>query len=277
MIEGTRQSTPMTGLSRSASNHAILTAAFCLSACGQTSETTANQLRPGIGERTAPSKAKAFAAEDKTDLFEFDFSWPAEVAAIPLLADRLRGEMSRTRAELFAGAKEEKAFREKEKLAHYPHSSSTVYTTAGQSARLLSLKVEVGGYTGGAHGNYGIAALLWDRRANKEIAFGDLFAAPANRDRLLTPRWCDALNRAREQKRGEPVGGGGIFDDCPALGEIAVIPVDANRDGRFDKLLLAASPYVAGPWAEGAYEIELDVTPELVAGLKAEYRPGFAA
>ena len=68
-----------------------------------------------------------------------------------------------------------------------------------------------------------------------------------------------------------------MFDDCPALDEIAVIPVDSNADGRFDRLLLAASPYVAGPWVEGAYEVELDVTPDLVAGLKAEYRPSFAA
>src|SRR5690606_6121690 len=157
-----------------------------------------------------------------------------------------------------------------------PHSSSTVYAAAGMSPALLSLKVEVGGYSGGAHGHYGISALLWDRRANREIAFADLFAAPANRDRLLTQRWCDALNQAREERRAGPVGGGGMFDDCPPLDEIAIIPVDSNRDSRFDKLLLAASPYVAGPWVEGAYEIELDVTADLLAGLKAEYRPSFA-
>ena len=119
--------------------------------------------------------------------------------------------------------------------------------------------------------------MLWDRQARKEIAFADLFAQPANRDRLLTQRWCDALNKAREEKRGEPVGGGGMFDDCPALDDIALIPVDSNKDGRFDQLLLVASPYVAGPYAEGSYEVELAVTPDLLAGLKAEYRPSFAS
>ena len=43
------------------------------------------------------------------------------------------------------------------------------------------------------------------------------------------------------------------------------------------RLMLAASPYVAGPYAEGSYEIELAVTPDLIAALKGEYRDSFEA
>ena len=68
-----------------------------------------------------------------------------------------------------------------------------------------------------------------------------------------------------------------MFDDCPSFKEIAIIPADSNRDGRFDNLLLTASPYVAGPWVEGAYEIELSVTADLMAALKREFQPSFAA
>ena len=93
---------------------------------------------------------------------------------------------------------------------------------------------------------------------------------------LLARRWCDALNKAREEKRGEPVGDG-LFDDCPGLDDIAAIPADSDKDGRLDRLLLVASPYVAGPWVEGAYEIDLAVTPDLIAGLKAEYQASFEA
>jgi hypothetical protein len=32
---------------------------------------------------------------------------------------------------------------------------------------------------------------------------------------------------------------------------------------------------VAGPWVEGDYEIELAITPDLIAGLKSEYRDSF--
>ena len=48
-----------------------------------------------------------------------------------------------------------------------------------------------------------------------------------------------------------------------------------GQDSRFDKLALIASPYVAGPYVEGDYEIELAITPDIVAGLKQEYRGSF--
>ena len=214
--------------------------------------------------------------EEKTDLIEFDFSWPAEADAIPELVQRFKAEMKEARADLVAGAQEEQARREREGMDYVPYMSSTVYETAGQSPRLLSLRLDAGGYEGGAHGNFGVGALLWDRQARREIQFADLFVQPANRDRLLARRWCDALNKAREEKRGEPVGDG-LFDDCPGLDDIAAIPADSDKDGRLDRLLLVASPYVAGPWVEGAYEIDLAVTPDLIAGLKAEYQPGFEA
>lgn len=95
--------------------------------------------------------------------------------------------------------------------------------------------------------------------------------------RLLTQRWCDALNKAREEKRGEPVGGGGMFDECPPLSDISIIPTDKDKNGRFEQLMLIADPYVAGAYAEGSYEIELAVTPELIASLKGDYRSSFEA
>lgn len=36
-----------------------------------------------------------------------------------------------------------------------------------------------------------------------------------------------------------------------------------------------SAAYVAGPWAEGSHEIELAVTPELLAALKGEFRASF--
>ncbi len=53
------------------------------------------------------------------------------------------------------------------------------------------------------------------------------------------------------------------------------MPTDKDKDGRFERLLLTASPYVAGPYAEGSYEIELAVTTDLIAALKGDYRGSF--
>lgn len=252
-----------------------------LAGCGQqAAPTTANESvssAPTAAVTPVEPAAKPFLYDEKNDLIEFHYAWSAEAAAVPQLVARFRKEMEKTKAELIAGAKADKASRDKEGFDFNGYTSSTDYKSASQSDRLLSLSVDVGSYTGGAHGNYGTGALLWDRVAAKEIDVTDLFTAPANMDRLLTQRWCDALNKAREEKRGEPISGDGMFDDCPKLSEVAVIPADQNKNGRFDTLMLVASPYVAGPYAEGSYEIELGVAPDLIAALKGDYQASFEA
>ena len=256
----------------------ILTLAL-LTACNNQAvpEATNNAAAPAPdkqGAAPAPT-AKPFVYDVENELVEFHYGWSAEAAAVPELAARFRKEMEKAEGELIGGAKGDKAEREKQGFDFHTYMSSTQYDTAGQSDHLLSLKVDVGSYEGGAHGNHGVGGLLWDRAAAKEINDTDLFTEPANRDRLLTQRWCDALNKAREEKRGEPAGGGGMFDDCPRLDEIAIIPTDKDKNGRFELLTLVASPYVAGPWVEGDYEIELTVTPDLISGLKSAYRASF--
>ena len=221
--------------------------------------------------------ARPFVAEQKDALIEFHYAWPAEAAAVPELVDQFHRDMARTRAELIAGAEQDRSLRQEKDFDFHGHMSSTDYSAAGQSAGLLSLMIEQGSYTGGAHGNFGVGALLWDRRDKRELKVAELFAAADNMTRLLTQRWCDALNGAREAKRGEPVGGSGLFEDCPKLDEIAIIPADRNGNARFERLLLVASPYVAGPWVEGSYEIEVAITPELLTALKDQYRPDFEA
>ena len=68
-----------------------------------------------------------------------------------------------------------------------------------------------------------------------------------------------------------------MFDECPKLDEIALVPTDKDGNGRFERLILTASPYVAGPYAEGSYEIELAITPDVLTALKADYRESFEA
>jgi hypothetical protein len=223
------------------------------------------------------ASATAFVLDEKNDLIDFHFGWSAEAAAVPALVARFQAEMKKARDELVAGAKEDKAFRDKEGFDFNGYQSSTDYKTAGQSQRLLSLTSDVGAYTGGAHGNYWTIGRLWDRTATEEIKFGDLFSEAANRDRMLTQRWCDALNEAREKKRGEPVGGGGMFDECPNLDDIAIVPTDKDGNGKFERLILTASPYVAGAYAEGSYEIDLPVTADLISTLKSGYQGSFEA
>lgn len=260
---------------------ATLTLLVLLTACGQQAdaptENDVNRAPSAPAAKPAGPPAKPFVADEENDLIEFHYAWSAEAAAVPQLVERFRKDMEKVKGELIGGAREDKTSREKEGIEFHGYMSSTDYKTAGLSNRLLSLSVEAGSYTGGAHGNYGVGSLLWDRTAAREIKVADLVVEPANLPRLLNPRWCDALNKERQEKRGEPVGGGGLFDDCPKLDEIAIIPGDKDKNGRFETLAMVASPYVAGPWVEGAYEIELAVTPELLEAFKGDYRTDFEA
>ena len=257
---------------------AVVALVVALSACRQQPTPivdNSSEVAVPADRSEAKPAAKAFEFEENADLIEFHYGWSAEAAAIPQLVERFRKDMAKVKADLLKGATEDKAMRDKEGFDFHGYMSSTDYETAGQTSRLLSLRVEAGSFTGGAHGNSGTAALLWDRQAARRVNDTDLFAEAANRDRVLTQRWCDALNKAREEKRGTPVAGNEMFDECPKLEEIAVIPADKDGNGRFERLLLVASPYVAGPYAEGSYEIELAVTPDVIAALKSDYRSGF--
>jgi len=247
-----------------------------LAACGRQDAPPANQVESsGPATKPEPPAFKPFVLDEKNDLLEFHVGWSPEVAAVPQLVARFTSAMDKNKAELLSNAREDKAYRDKEGYPFNGYTSSTDYKTAGQSARLLSLRMDIAAYTGGAHGNYGTKGLIWDRSENKDLALAGLFAAPGNMDRLLTQPWCDALNKARETKRGEPVGGGGTFDECPKLTDISIVPTDKDGNGKFERLVLVADPYVAGSYAEGDYEVELPVGADLIAALRSDYRDSF--
>ena len=251
-------------------------AILMLGGCGQQAEPRPDQATPAAAAAKPPrAPATAFVYDERNELIDFHYGWSAEAAGVPQLVQQFRREMEMEKTGLLAQAKADKAMRDKEGWPYHRLSRSTDYKTAGQSDRLLVLSVEHASFTGGAHGNYGTSSIFWDRTAGAEVSLGDVFTAVENMDRLLTQRWCDALNKAREEKRDEPVGGGGMFGECPKLSEVAIIPADDNRNGKFERLSLIADPYVAGPYSEGSYEIELAITPELISAVRSAYRDSF--
>ena len=259
--------------------HYATIALLVLAACSQRQEKLpqgdANLAAPASQPESPKSSAKPFSFDQENELIEFHYGWSAEAAAVPKLVEQFQREMKMEKAGLLTVAKADKAMRDKEGWPYHRLSQSTDHRTAGQSDRLLILAVDHASFTGGAHGNYGTTTIYWDRTAAAEIGLGDLFASIDNLDRLLTQRWCDALNKARVEKRGEPAGEGGMFDECPKLSEVAMIPTDKDGNGKLDRFLLVADPYVAGPYSEGSYEIELAVTSDVIAALKEEYRQDF--
>lgn len=227
--------------------------------------------------RPEPDVSGPFSSEEENELYSFAFAWPAVASAIPALEARLRQRLERMRSDTLGAAEAAKAEAAQMEFPFRPHHYSESWSMLGDSGRLLSLAAEIATYSGGAHGNTRYEGLLWDRQANREIETEALFEGG------LAPfggRFCAALDRARAERRGEPVrssAGDDFMTGCPALAERVVLPADADADGRLDSLRVLIPPYVAGPYAEGPYEISLDLTPADVERIAPEHRPAFEA
>jgi len=210
----------------------------------------------------------------KTGLLDFTVEWPSEAAAVSKLDLRLYDEAKRNLARAQDDAQDDQAAAKEQKRDFHQHFFSMKWQTAGNSSRLLSLRNQLGTFAGGAHPNTNYGALLWDRRASKEIGVGALFLHADTFSALMRIRYCAALNAERaKRRRGEKFGG--EFDKCPQFSELAIAPLDRNRNGRFDTIAFVASPYVAGPYVEGEYEISLPVTSHLIRGIRPEFRDSF--
>ena len=224
----------------------------------------------------AGAGAKPFKTEFKSSLLDFQYSWSSEANAIPSLVARFTADMRKQRASLTSQAQQDAAQRKKQGFPFNPYQQITSITTEGETPRLLSLRNDTYQFTGGAHGNSGTKGILWDRKLNKEIAFAALFrSAPAALAALRDP-YCKALNAERKKRRqGEQLGG--EFDQCPKFSELTLMPADPKHKGRFNQILVVADPYVAGPYVEGSYDINVPVNAGMIARLKPEYRSSFGA
>ena len=261
-----------------------LAAALLLAACSSESDPapasdTATVASPAAAAAAAAPKAAAATArkiEEKSDLLEFSYSWPAEAAAIAALNVRFEAQAAKARPEALAMAKEDRDGRGPE-LPFNGHYFQAEWETMGDSPALLSLAGEIATFTGGAHGNSVYDALLWDRAAGRAMASADLFEDKGAAFAAMGPIYCAALDKQRAEKREEtlPLSGEGWMVECPALAEQVIAPVDANKDGRFELLRVLIAPYGAGPYAEGSYEVNVPVTPAIRQMVKKAYQAAF--
>lgn len=258
---------------------AILLIALLAGCRAETSHATSNEAAPST-PKTSPllkepgPAPKAFSLEEDGDLYTLEFSYPAEAAAIPQLIERFGKEIEKARPDLDE-LKEEQEERLKSGFDYLPYATHVAYETAGQSEQLLSLGKSVYSFTGGAHGSTGSSPLLWDRQRAREIGIPALLQPGAGWTGAIRQPFCVLLDREREKRREEPVRKDDLFGNCPEYGELTILLSDDNRNGRFDHLLVIADQYVAGPYAEGPYEIALPITAKMIERLKPEYASSF--
>ena len=218
----------------------------------------------------------ASAVKESSDLFEFDYSYPAAAGRIPALKVWLDTERAKARAQLIEDATTGRAEAKDSGFEYHAYASGRDWQTVTETPRFLSLSAQIYDYTGGAHPNHGTDSLLFDKQAGARLAPLALFASNAAFDAVIQQPFCALLDRERSKRRGEPVvHDGEMFNDCIKPSEQTVILGSSN--GRtFDKVGVLVGPYAAGSYAEGDYELTLPVTAALLKAVKAEYREEFS-
>lgn len=234
----------------------------------------------GGGTATARTESNVNGArevKEKTELYSFEYSYPAPAGSIPQLKAILDTRMDKEKSQFASEARDAKRSAEKDGFPYREYEAVTAWKVVTDLPGWLSLSAEFYAFTGGAHGNHGYDALLWDRKANVMRDPISLFLSPRVLNAAVTKDFCAALNRERAKKRGEPVKPGSTdpFDECISIEDTTVI-LGSSNGKTFDRVGFLIGPYAAGPYAEGDYEITLPVDKAILAVVKPEYRESFS-
>ena len=253
-----------------------------MTACWQADDTPPTPAPTATPTPTAPVTGDvpgggARQVSEETDTFLFEYSYPKAAGDVPELAVWLDQRLARTRASLAADSARGLAEAQGDGFPYNKYSSTAEWEVVADLPGWLSLSAELSEYSGGAHPNYGYDTMVWDKTRKLPLEPIALFTSAAALDAALGEQLCEALNAERAKRRGEPVAEGSdeLFDACVTVDETNLL-LGSRRGRHFDRIGIQIAPYLAGPYAEGSYELTFPITPELLATVKPEYREAFS-
>ncbi len=263
-----------------------LTLAACTagSDSGQKPTATASAAATATAEPTpnatpSPTGAPAGAnsVKEQNDLYSFSYSWPAAAGNIPALAQQLEAELEKSKQELIASAQKGKEESESNGFPYNPHYYSEDWKVVANLPRWLSLTGKFSTYTGGAHGNYGLETLVWDKKLGRGFPAIDMFTSAKDLSDALGDKLCKALDAERKKRRkGTPKGQLlDEFSQCVGVDQATVL-VGSSNGKTFNRVGVWFGPYVAGPYVEGAYELTFPVDKAILATVKPTYKSAFS-
>jgi hypothetical protein len=120
-----------------------------------------------------------------------------------------------------------------------------------RSARLAQPLGHGGGVYRRRSPNHGPTALLWNKKAGRRIEALNLFDKAALLAAIQAP-FCEALNKERAERRGEPVAEGSTdpFDACIDPVKEVVILGSADH-AHFTRIGIPSRPMKPGPMPKG--------------------------
>lgn len=260
--------------------HLPLLAAILAAGCSdpaEVTERTGGKAQASASATSTSSGGAAVKIEEDTDGYSYEFSYPAAVGAIPALAKLLTDRAEQAKEEMIAEAKAARTDFADQEFTPNPHSYGAEWKVVADVPGFLSLSNEFYTYSGGAHGMYGLEGLVWDKDKRRALASEGLFHSPGFLGGVMGDAVCTKLNAERAERRGEPVQDTGeMFDECPGLDDATILVGSSNRK-TFDRITVYFGPYVAGPYAEGAYELDFPMTAAMLEAVKPAYRGAFSA
>lgn len=222
-----------------------------------------------------PSATSNAVVENK-DYFEFSYSWPKEASAHPKLLDFFQTDAAQNKAELQAAYDEDDRLKDPKDEYKPTYAFETTWTLDAQTAHLISLSGGWYQYMGGAHGMYGVRALVFDTATQELVLAQDMLADADGFVAATRDEFCRLLDQERETRRREPVDRSDMFGECINLLDQTLI-WKSSGGGKFDRLEVFIGPYEAGPYAEGAYVLNLPITAPMLAAIAPRYADNFAA
>jgi hypothetical protein len=219
-----------------------------------------------IGPKAAPVPASDLLIRRSGPGFSWRWRMAPEAAQHRPLLAQMRSEAL---ADALKARRDADAESAAAKAAGYPfrgHEHAHDWSMTADTSRLLALAGRHYAYTGGAHGNTGYQARLWDKQSRRLIRFEELFTDwPAAR-KLLEPAFCTALAMERQGRFPDQPAG-----TCPDVAALPMMPYgDLAPVARQWRVLVA--PYVAGAYAEGSYLITLAWPNGISALVQPRYR-----
>jgi hypothetical protein len=225
---------------------------------------------------SVPSGANS--VKEQNDLYSFSYSWPAAAGNIPALAGRLEEDLEKSKRNLIAEAEKGKEEAESNGFPYNPHYYSEEWKVVANLPNWLSLTGDFSSYSGGAHGIYGLESLVWDKQVGRGFPAIEMFTSPKALGDALGQKVCKALDRERKKRRGDDWPDGedlAEFDKCVGVDQATVIVGSANGK-TFNRIGVWFGPYVAGPYAEGAYELNFPVDRAVLDAVKPAYHRAFS-
>jgi hypothetical protein len=201
-----------------------------------------------------------FSYQSKTAGIETSLKLPPSLLTAPELHQRIYDEGV---ADLKRFARDSVAARAEDSEDTTPYQRTVKWTTATETDKLISLEKQTFEFSGGAHGNVGLDAVLWDKALKRTLQPSALFKPNTDYARL-DALLCQAVNDAKKAREGdgfEPATSApGAFWQCPHWRNSVVVLAPSNQPGKAGGLTFLFAPYAVSSFAEGDFMITIPLS-----------------